>query len=476
MHLHPSLAVLVAALAAASVGAEVVRFTEDTGVFRNPGQGWSAEIWSVRRADPLVNVGDMYNRPTWASLEPEEGVYDWSRIEELIGLAQARGIPASFRILCVSSYSTTGWSTPKWVFDKGAKDEPFVTTREIKGEMVDVVQHAPVFDDPVFMEKHRRLLETVAKRYDGDPRLAGLDIGSYGHWGEWHCFGLPPDTNRYSKAAGKLPYVPPRVYPKEIRRQYADWYLQNFRKTPLVFMTDDWETFRYALGDGPVPRVGFRRDGVGSPGHFERWIGTPPYDAIPRMADVWRDKPVWLEFFCSARDMKKRGWSIERSVEWMLTNHVSIVNTTPFAPWDIGDDPETFSHLRKLDLYAGARLVPKAADVRRKGRQVGVRLVGENIGVARIYLPYALEMVVSDDGGNERFVHESTVDPGTWLPGGFGFTERFELPPELADKTVRLSVRLRHRDGVLRNFRFAALESAEDGSLPLGAVRPVQGD
>ena len=262
MHLHPSLAVLVAALAAASVGAEVVRFTEDTGVFRNPGQGWSAEIWSVRRADPLVNVGDMYNRPTWASLEPEEGVYDWSRIEELIGLAQARGIPASFRILCVSSYSTTGWSTPKWVFDKGAKDEPFVTTREIKGEMVDVVQHAPVFDDPVFMEKHRRLLETVAKRYDGDPRLAGLDIGSYGHWGEWHCFGLPPDTNRYSKAAGKLPYVPPRVYPKEIRRQYADWYLQNFRKTPLVFMTDDWETFRYALGDGPVPRVGFRRDGV----------------------------------------------------------------------------------------------------------------------------------------------------------------------------------------------------------------------
>ena len=237
-------------------------------------------------------------------------------------------------------------------------------------------------------------------------------------------------------------------------------------------MTDDWETFRYALGDGPVPRVGFRRDGVGSPGHFERWIGTPPYDAIPRMADVWRDKPVWLEFFCSARDMKKRGWSIERSVEWMLTNHVSIVNTTPFAPWDIGDDPETFSHLRKLDLYAGARLVPKAADVRRKGRQVGVRLVGENIGVARIYLPYALEMVVSDDGGNERFVHESTVDPGTWLPGRFGFTERFALPPELADKTVRLSVRLRHRGGVLRNFRFAALESGEDGSLPLGAVAP----
>ena len=461
-----------AVLAVSSLRADVVRFTEDTGVFRNPGQGWSAEIWSIRMADPIVNVGAMYNRPSWGALEPEEGVYDWSTIEELVNLAMARGIPASFRVLCVSSYSTTGWATPKWVFDKGAKDEPFVTQRTIKGEKVDVVQHTPVFDDPVFMAEHRRLLEAVAKRYDGDPRIAGLDIGSYGHWGEWHCFGLPPNTNRHSKATQNLPYVPPRVYPLEIRRQYADWYLQNFRKTPLVFMTDDAETLQYALGDGAVPRVGLRRDGVGSPSHFEHWIGTPPYDVIPRMADVWRDKPVWLEFFCGARDMKKRGWNIERSVEWMLTNHVSIVNTTPFSPWDIGDDPETFALLRKIDLYAGARLVPTAADVRRAGRRVAVKLAGVNRGVARIYLPYALEIVVADSDGKERFSHESSVNPGTWLPGDFGFIERFELPLELTSENVRLSVRLRHRGGVLRNFRFAALESAEDGMLPLGIIKP----
>ena len=456
-------------LAACPLRGGIVRFTEDTGVFRNPGQGWSAERWALEKADGLVNVGAMYGRFDWASLEPEEGVYDWTQIDETIGLGISKGLPSTFRVLCASSYTKTGWATPKWVFNKGAKDDPFVNTMEIKGKMVEVVQHTPVFDDPVFMAEHRKFIQALAARYDGDPRIAGFDIGSYGHWGEWHCHGLPPDTNRYSKATEKRPYVAPRVYPPEIRRQYADWYLDNFHKTPLVFMTDDWETFKYALGEDTIPRVGIRRDGVGSPHHYTRWIGTPPYDAIPRMADVWRDKPVWFEFFTGVSAMKRNGWSLDYSVDWMLTNHVSLIRC---SPWDLGTEPETFDILRKIDLYAGARFVPKGADVRRKGRLVGVRLVGINRGVARIFLPYALEIVATDNDGKERFVHESAVDPGTWLPGEFGFTERFELPPELADKPVHLSVRLRHRGGIFRNFRFAALESAEDGTLPLGDVRP----
>jgi hypothetical protein len=451
-----------------------VVFTEDTGVIRNPGQGWTAERWAFQRADPLVNIGALYGRFNWGNLEPEEGVYDWSRIDALVDLAVSQGIPASFRILCVSDCSSSGWSTPKWVFDKGAKDEPFLSYVDIGGKRTAVLQHTPLFDDPVFMAEHRRFLGALAARYDADPRIAGIDIGSYGHWGEWHCYGLPPCTNRFDSSGALVPgpWVPPRVYPIEIRRQYADWYLENFRKTPLAFMTDDWEVFQYALGDGDVPRVGLRRDGVGSPHHFTRWIGTKPYDAIPRMVDVWRDRPVWFEFYCPARQFKTKGWSIEQSVEWMLTNHVSTVNTTPFSPWEIGDDPDIFALLRKIDLYAGARFVPKEADVWRKGRQVGVRLAGVNRGVARIFLPYALEIVASDNDGKERFVHESAVDPGTWLPGEFGFTERFELPPELADKPMRLSVRLRHCGGIFRNFRFAALESAEDGTLPLGEVKP----
>ena len=467
------LLVLGAALSLVCV-AGAVTFTEETGVIHNPGQGWSTMggKWSFDQSDPVVNVGSVYCRFSWTSLEPEEGRYNWKPLDELLAFAASKGLPASFRIMCASQHSNTGWPTPPWVFKKGAKDEPFIVPKVLRGQPTNMVHHTPVFDDPVFMAAHKRFVKALAARYDGDPRLAGLDLGSYGHWGEWHCGGLPPDTNRYvaAEARAKLKWVPPRKYPFEIRKQYADWYLENFKKTPVVFMTDDWEVLRYALGDGPTARVGLRRDGVASPWHFKRWIGTTPYDAIPRMGDVWKDRPIWFEFFGSGKSIVEKGWDLPYAVEWMLTNHVSVVNTCPFSPWQLKDDPVHYPLLRKLDLYAGARLVPQEATVQRSGRRVTVSLSGVNKGVARIHLPYVAQIVVTDAAGREVMVHEAAADPGTWLPGPFRLADAFDLPSE-PKGDLKLALRLRHRHGIFRNFRFAARETSPDGSLPLGSVR-----
>ena len=469
-------AALLAAFAAAcgslvpcQARARDVFFSEDTGVFRNPGQGWSASKGSFARAESLVNVGAVYARFHWAELQPEEGRFNWTPLDETIAFAASKGLPASFRVMCVNRHNTNGEETPQWVFDKGAAYEPFTAPATIGGVETNLLHLAPVFDDPVFMSAHSNFIAALAARYDGDPRLAGLDLGSYGHWGEWHCYGLPPNTNGYLSAevSAQVPYAPPHEYPLAVRRQYADWYLNGFRETPLVFMTDDAETLKYAIGEQGPSRVGLRRDGVGSPSHFQRWIGTSSYASITRMADVWRDRSVWFEFFCDCQELKARGWSLPQSVEWMLTNHVTVVNATPFNPWNVGDDPASFALLREIDLYAGARLVPTHAVVERDGRRVSVQLAGVNRGVARLHLPYALQFVVSDGTGVERLVHESSADPGGWLPGEFSVSESFDLPAALDGVPQRLFVRLRHRGGVFRDFRFAALESADDCSLTL---------
>ena len=471
------LATVAAAAAAYSATARAaegdIAFTEDTGVIQNPGQGWSSGTkWQFVRNDPDVNYGQIYYRTSWARLEPQEGKYDWSSLDGLLAVARGLRLPLSFRIMCACIMTKTP-QTPQWVYDKGAKGDKIDVELVEGGVTSRVTQVSPHFDDPVFMKAHRRFIAALAKRYDGNPLIAGIDIGSYGHWGEWHCHGLPPDTNRYMTAVppAQRPRTKALVYPPEIRRQYADWYLDNFKKTPLVFMTDDWETLKYAIGENGPSRVGLRRDGVGSPFHFSRWIGTPPYDAIPRMADIWKERPMWFEFFGHATDMVKRGWDVPYSIDWMLTNHVSVVNTIPFSPWELkASDPELFAQLKKLDLYAGARLVPRKARVMRKGDVVTAGIVGENRGVARIHLPYTAEFVVSDSSGRERMAHAASADPGSWLPGRFGLKDSFRLPPELADEPLTLSLRLRHSLGALRNFRFAAKECSRDGTLPLGAI------
>ncbi len=466
-------ATLTLIAAALQLGAATTTFTEDPGIFRNPGQGWSAVTkWQLMKKDQEVNLGQIYLRTTWASLEPEEGKYDWHEFDDLLKTAGEYGVPFSFRIMCAWMMSKT-LPTPQWVFDKGAKGDKVVVPFVEKGVTNLITQISPRFDDPIFMKEHQRFIAALAERYDGNPLIAGLDIGSYGHWGEWHCHGLPPDTNRYMIAVppAQRPQTRPVKYPYEIRRQIAQWYLDSFKKSPLVFMTDDDEMLKYAIGEEGPSRVGLRRDGVGSPWHFTRWIGTRPYDAIPRMADVWKDRPIWFEFYGHAPDMAKKGWDIPFSVDWMLTNHVSVVNTIPFSPWELKTyDPELFKQLRKIDLYAGARLVPRQGAVQRKGQTVAVGLVGTNRGATRIHLPYILQSVVTGPDGKELFVHDCPTDPGSILPGPFKIVDRFDLPAEADVEGAKVSLRLRHRYGALMDFRFAALESADDRSLPLGEI------
>lgn len=100
-----------------------VTFTEDIEVFRNHGQGWTALTkWQLTQKDQDVNLGQLYTRTTWASLEPEEGKYNWSEFDDMLKVAEEQGVPFSFRIMCAWMSSKT-LATPQWVFDKGAKGD-----------------------------------------------------------------------------------------------------------------------------------------------------------------------------------------------------------------------------------------------------------------------------------------------------------------------------------------------------------------
>ena len=45
-------------------------FTEDTTVFCNPGQGWSTMGCNAEQYAGIVNIGQVYHRPTWRDFGP----------------------------------------------------------------------------------------------------------------------------------------------------------------------------------------------------------------------------------------------------------------------------------------------------------------------------------------------------------------------------------------------------------------------
>ena len=154
----------------------------------------------------------------------------------------------------------------------------------------------PDYADPIYLDKHGAFLKALGERYDGRPDIEFLDIGSYGIWGEWHTENPAPVA---------------------VRKQIVDLYLRAFRKTPLVFMSDDAEVLDYALAKG----TGFRRDGVGSPWHEQNWIGSKKYAGVAGMADTWKHAPMVFEWFGDYDYLQSRKWSFDAAVNFMLSNH-----------------------------------------------------------------------------------------------------------------------------------------------------------
>ena len=77
------------------------------------------------------------------------------------------------------------FATPEWVKIAGAKGTfyEFGKGPNEKGGSWD-----PDFADPIFLNKLDRFLSAMGARYDGNPNVAFVDIGTYGMWGEGHTF------------------------------------------------------------------------------------------------------------------------------------------------------------------------------------------------------------------------------------------------------------------------------------------------
>ena len=425
-------------------------FTPCEGVVENPGQGLMHVI--NRKSMEGAPYGAYYSRFAWADLEPEEGKYDWSKIDSMIGLAKKTGIPFSFRIMCANYHSKKPYVTPKWALDKGIKHKPYNWEKERqnpRSPFTTMTRYTPYFDDPLLIELHARFMRELAKRYDGNPYISSIDIGSYGNWGEWHTYrlGIP-------EAA------------EETRRKFADMYLDNFKKTALVFMSDDAKTLEYALGKGgEFPKVGIRRDGVGGPWHYKNWIGSKKYANVPNMGEIWKSKPVVLEFIENAG--KQKEWSMRRAVDFILSNHACLFNEN----WQVAplceSDKEIF---RELFRGLGARICLKNATVSAGDRCVSIFIEGENAGNCKIYLPYELVYELRTPDGKAAASFASSADPSKWLPGKFSASDRFEIPQTLPPGKYGLFARLAHRGGALRDFKFAVSEAEPGGSVRLAEL------
>lgn len=234
-------------------------------------------------ADPIVNpltgfhyksartgfeMIDRYDRVLWKDIENAKGVYDFSIIEQLLeSAAKNRGV-AGFRIRCVTT----------WMPQLGV---PEYLTKEVeKGWWVDLNKDGkkeswvPDWNDPVFLERLRKLLQALGEEYNDDPRFGFMDIGIYGTFGEWHL-GSVGENLEIGAYRASFP----------TKKHIIDSHVMSFPDKHLLMMTDDTEALRYAMSVSP--KIGWRRDSYTND-HFH----NVDKDLVE---DRWKTAPVIVE-------------------------------------------------------------------------------------------------------------------------------------------------------------------------------------
>jgi hypothetical protein len=261
----------------------VVVQPKDTGsALVNPGMGWQLhhydngivryglELEPSDTVDDFPGMGSIYLRLAWSYLEPEEGKFNWSFVDTPMQRWVAKGKQVAFRFSCSESGATQPFATPEWVRKAGAKGY-FVSRKGIdpEGKIWE-----PDYDDPIFLEKLDHFLAAAAARYDGNPAVAFIDVGSFGVWGEGH-----------TGATSRLPYSAETV------RKHIDLHKKHFKHT-LLAANDDFsnqgrglEALVYARQQG----LTLRDDSILVQG------GQQAYHHAYVAPMFWPDLPVILE-------------------------------------------------------------------------------------------------------------------------------------------------------------------------------------
>lgn len=158
-------------------------------ITKNPGKGWvrygdkNTEQNQITSQKALEYSSVAYARWSWYQIEPNEGEYNWKIIDDVIAYWDQYDIKLAFGIMNLDSSNRERFITPQWVFDAGAKYQEANVNPPSGSPFVQVV---PDWNDEVFKAKLRNFVNALAARYDNDPRVAWVEIRSFGNYGEWH--------------------------------------------------------------------------------------------------------------------------------------------------------------------------------------------------------------------------------------------------------------------------------------------------
>lgn len=340
----------------------------------NPLIGYACSADSSRAYPDCALV---YIDITWRELEPEEGRFDWETIEaeNHVERWKSEGRHAVLRFVCDRPSGEAHMDIPDWLYEKTG-DGTHYDMDYGKG-------YSPDYNNETFIACHEKAIRAMGERFGADPFYSYVELGSLGHWGEWHV--------KYDAGIKRMPK-------QAVRERYVEPYVKSFPEARLMM--------RRPFAEGKARGFGVFNDMAGDPDSTGEWLGwirsggiynQTGEDCIAAIPEVWRDAPIGGEFTSGIPMEDLMGKYRSRTIGLLKDSHTTFLG--PKIPVD--GDGMLLEGAGEVLGALGYRLRISRMELKPSfwNKKVKVSLAWQNDGTAPLYWDWPVYLYLLQEDG-----------------------------------------------------------------------------
>lgn len=416
----------------------IKQYKESQAAFGNPLMGYVPSAWYNEVSE---DISLLYMDITWAELEPEEGVYNWASIDEENQISRWRkeGKHLVLRFVCDIPSDEEHMDIPEWLYEKSGEAGKWYDGEYGKG-------FAPDYNSPTIISCHKKAVRAIGEHFGQDGLISYVELGSLGHWGEWHV--------NYSEGIQRIPR-------EAVRDKYILPWTEAFPDAMILMRRPFAAAEKYGFG--------LYNDMTGQPEATQSWLGwinnggeydqTGEKNVIVPMKDFWKTAPSGGEFTSSLSMEEMLDTNLSGTVEMIREAHTTFLG--PKIP-----DENYVDGYKEVLKNMGYRLWISMAELKNTAKGSRLKLTWENSGVAPMYKEWPVYVYIEDESGKLVEKSRISIKISSLLPGEKATTLtalETERLNSLLEKGYRLSVGIEDPMTELPCVRFAMETLYQEG-------------
>ena len=477
-----------------------VSYQEYPNAFRNPMKGFreffAPGIDRVREEYPYPYGSMTKEYMQWNMIEddPNDGVdkiiaysnHRWKGVEDI----NVKVIPRVFLVWLEPWHGgkpknpnnpddLVGWHWPKGITQEKSpyKQRP----NSVAAYVEEKDKNTPIiggYFDPSFPERVEKLVEKLGQAWDNDPRVAYVEMGIIGEWGEHH----DPDLSTYWAPHDEPDHVVNRTWIPGMEKILGDAFAKAFKnKKVMVRYAYEFKDYEF----------GIYWDSWSQPQEVVRG-----YEEMKKLGDRWKTQPIGGEITWNWGDLA-RFKSFEEVVadkdtrEYVMEQIRNLhCNHLGGITWADFNDPNFQKNAEILQKAMGYRFVineftyPKEI---KEQESLSISFSVVNTGSSPFYYNWPVEIALLDPVNHQKVWGKvlEDVNISEWMPGDnwsvnenkyqtapeiYHVQENIPIDASIAKGKYILALTVLDPAGMQPSLRFANENYFEGGYHPMGYI------